>query len=82
MMSKPSTNPAGAVGDAQITAKVKSKLIGDNRVAAKDINVDTKSQVVVLRGTQKTQAAIGAAVKDAQSIEGVKKVTNQLTVKP
>ncbi|MEO7719315.1 MAG: BON domain-containing protein [Capsulimonas sp.] len=81
MMNKPSTNPNGALGDAQITMKVKNALIGDSKVAARDINVDTKSQTVVLRGTQATPAAISAAVADAKKIEGVTKVVNQLTVK-
>lgn len=81
MMNKPSTNPNGALGDAQITMKVKNALIGDTKVAARDINVDTKSQTVVLRGTQATPAAISAAVADAKKIEGVTKVVNQLTVK-
>ncbi|BDI28911.1 hypothetical protein CCAX7_009620 [Capsulimonas corticalis] len=81
MMNKPSTNPNGAIGDAQITMKVKNALIVDSKVAAKDINVDTKSETVVLRGTQADAASISAAVADAKKIEGVKQVINQLTVK-
>lgn len=82
MMNKPSTNPAGALGDAEITLRVKNALIADTNVKASAINVDVKSQVVVLRGTQATQAAKNAAAKDAAQIKGVRQVINQLAVKP
>lgn len=81
MMNTKSTNPNGVPGDMAITAKVKNALIVDSKVAAKDINVDTKSQTVVLRGTQASPAAISAAVADAKGVKGVLKVINQLTVK-
>ena len=82
MMNKPSTNPNGAPGDAIITAKVKSALIADPKVGATKINVDTKSDVVVLRGTVKSARAKAAAEADAKKMEGVSKVINQLTVTP
>ena len=81
MMNKPSKNPMGALGDGEITLRVKNALIADTNIAAHDINVDTKSQVVVLRGKQASQAQIDAAVEDAKKIKGVDKVINQLTVK-
>ena len=80
MMNKPSKNPMGALGDAEITLRVKNALIADTNVKAKAINVDTKSQIVVLRGTQETQAQIDAAIADAQQIKGVDKVDSQLTI--
>ena len=80
MMNKPSTNPSGAPGDAIITAKVKSALIADKKVGATTINVDTKSNVVVLRGAVPTAAGKAAAEADAKKIEGVSKVINTLTV--
>jgi len=80
-MNKPSTNPAGVLGDAEITLRVKNALIADKNVSAKTVNVDTKSQVVVLRGTQKSPSAITAATNDAKQIKGVKQVLSQLTVK-
>lgn len=82
MMNKPSTNPMGALGDAEITLRVHNALIADTNVKASDVNVDTKSQVVVLRGKQATQGAIAAAAKDAAQVKGVHQVINQLTVKP
>lgn len=82
MMNQPSTNPNGATGDGLITAKVKSAIIADTKVGAHNVNVDTKSGVVVLRGNVKTAAAKAAAEADARKMQGVTKVTNQLTVNP
>lgn len=82
MMSKPSTNPNGAAGDGLITAKVKAAIIADTKVGAHNVNVDTKSGVVVLRGNVKTAAAKTAAEADARKMQGVTKVMNQLTVNP
>lgn len=82
MMNKPTTNPAGVLGDAEITLRVHNAMIADTNVKASSINVDTKSQVVVLRGSQGSQGAITAAANDAKQIKGVKQVINQLTVKP
>jgi len=81
MMNKPSTNPAGVLGDAEITLRVKNALIADTNVKGSAVNVDTKSQVVVLRGSQATQAQITAATNDAKQIKGVKQVISQLAVK-
>ncbi len=82
MMNKPSQNPNGAVGDAVITAKVKSALIADTTVGANGINVDTKSGTVVLRGKVKTAAAKQAAIADAKKMQGVKNVIDQLAIAP
>lgn len=82
MMNKPSTNPAGVPGDMLITAKVKSALIADTKVTARDLNVDTKSGTVVLGGKQATAEAKTAAIADAHKIEGVKNVIDHVSVKP
>lgn len=82
MMNSPSANPNGAAGDGLITAKVKSAIIADTKVGAHNLNVDTKSGVVVLRGNVKTEAAKAAAEADAKKMQGVTKVVNQLTVNP
>lgn len=82
MMNKPSQNPAGAPGDALITAKVKSTLIADTKVGAAGINVNTKSGTVVLEGKQATAAAKTEAIADAKKVEGVKNVIDHLSVKP
>ena len=80
MMNKPSTNPNGAVGDAIITAKVKSALIKDT--IASTINVNTKSGTVVLQGKVANAKDKTTAISDAKQIEGVKNVIDHLSIKP
>lgn len=79
-MDDPSKNPQGAPGDGVITAKVKSALIADKTVRARTVDVDTKSNVVVLRGTVESEAAVKKAEAIAKKTQGVKKVINQLKV--
>ena len=73
---------ADAVGDAAITGKVKTALIGDPDVKALVIDVDTKNGVVTLSGSADTPAHSEKATTVAQGVEGVKSVENHLTVKP
>ena len=69
------------VGDAAITAKVKSALIADPDVKALRIDVDTRDGVVTLNGSADQRANADKAMAIAQGIEGVKSVQNRLTVK-
>ena len=64
--------------DSKLTSAVQSK------VAAIDpgISVDTKEAVVTLSGMVSSQDAVTEAEQSAKSVEGVKSVTNNLTVKP
>ena len=71
-----------AMGDAEITGKVKTALIADPDVKALKIDVDTKDNVVTLNGSADTKANADKAVTIAKGIEGVKSVENRLTVKP
>lgn len=69
------------VSDATITAKIKAKLIGDERTKAFDINVDTDADGrVTLRGAADSRTAKRAASEIARSVDGVKSVDNQLVV--
>lgn len=68
--------------DAAITAAVKSKLAADATLAASVINVETKDGVVTLGGTVNSAADVSKAATLAQSVDGVKSVTNNLTAKP
>jgi hyperosmotically inducible protein len=70
-----------AVGDAAITAKVKTALLADPDVKALRIDVDTKDGVVTLNGTADQQMAADKAVTIAKKIDGVKSVENKLTIK-
>ena len=69
-----------AVDDAWITTKVKADLVKDSDTKAHNINVDTKSGVVVLTGTVASIAEKSKAEKDARSVKGVVDVENQLLV--
>ena len=70
-----------AVGDAALTAKVKTALIADPDVKALRIDVDTKDGVVSLNGTADQRANADKAIAIAKRIEGVKSVEDHLTVK-
>jgi hyperosmotically inducible protein len=68
------------VNDSWLTSKTKIALFADNRVSGTQINVETKSGVVSLRGTVDSAEAKAAAGEIAQGIEGVKSVRNNLQV--
>lgn len=66
--------------DSSITARVKSKLIGSDRVAAHNIDVNTEEGVVYLLGRVKTADEKATAERIAKECEGVHKVVNHLEV--
>jgi len=69
------------VTDASITSAVKARLLADPDVSGLRIDVDTKNQVVTLKGTVKTQAEKAKAIHIARNVETVKDVTDRLTIK-
>jgi hyperosmotically inducible protein len=70
------------VDDGVLTARVKAALIGISVANAMDINVETRSGVVQLNGFVSTAEAKETAESAAVSVEGVRSVENNLTVKP
>jgi hypothetical protein len=72
---------SGRTNNATTTAAVKMKFAADKTVDASKINVDTKDNLVTLTGTVKSKVAADKAVALAKSVEGVKGVTPQLTIK-
>lgn len=66
--------------DAEITAKVKAKLLADPDVSGMKIDVDTRNGVVLLTGTSGSQAQRQRALELAARVDGVVSVTNELTV--
>ncbi len=68
------------VGDAAITAAVKTKLLADTRVSGLAIDVDTKDGVVTLTGTVKSAAQKTAALEIARGTDSVKTVQDKLVV--
>lgn len=73
--------PAGTmIDDAAITAKVKTELVGEKNVKARNIDVDTVAGVVVLSGYVDSQQEANKAGLLAKSISGVVRVKNELRV--
>lgn len=74
-------NDASAtMGDAAITAKVKSSIIAEPNIEAMNINVDTANGVVTLRGTVHSSAESDRVEDIARKTEGVKSVDNKLDI--
>jgi len=71
---------AGNSGDASTTSSIKLRLMGDSRVPAHDVNVDTTRGVVTLFGIVPTHESKQAAEQDARKVSGVKQVKNELQV--
>jgi hyperosmotically inducible protein len=68
------------VGEAAITAKIKSKMALDDYVKARTINVDTTGTTVTLTGTVQSAKEHERAVRLARETEGVTQVVDKLHV--
>jgi osmotically-inducible protein OsmY len=66
--------------DAGITMSVQAKYFSSDTVKARDIDVDTDSGVVTLRGAVDNETQRQEAEQIARSVAGVVRVDNQLTV--
>ena len=71
-----------AQSDAGITTAVKGKLVADDLVKARQINVDTRNKVVTLTGEVRTQAEESRALQIARDTKGVVNVVDQISVVP
>ena len=69
-----------AVVDTAITAKVKTALHQDKELGDRVIHVDTTAGIVTLAGQVPSRATAARAEQIAMQTEGVKSVSNQLTV--
>jgi len=67
--------------DAAITSAVKTKLLGDPKVAGLKIDVDTRDNVVTLTGTVSSEAEKAEAIRLAKTTTGVKSVVDKLVVR-
>lgn len=70
------------IDDAWITTKVKWFVMRDELLDGSDVNVDTKANVVTLKGTVPSAAARTRAAALARDTEGVTRVVDELTVGP
>jgi osmotically-inducible protein OsmY len=69
------------VDDSVVTTKVKTALIRDDKVDAADIQVKTFKGVVQLSGFANSSEQEARAVQVARTVEGVKKVENDIRLK-
>lgn len=70
------------VDDSTIQAKVKTALMGDSFFGGANVNIEMHKGIVQLGGWVDTKEFAMKAEKLAAGVEGVKKVDNQLHVKP
>jgi osmotically-inducible protein OsmY len=71
-------DPGTKLTDQQITEQVRQKLAMDDPAVAPGIFVTTRDGVVTLKGKAMTTGGIVDALHDAQSVDGVVRVDNQL----
>jgi hyperosmotically inducible protein len=69
------------VSDSALTAKIKSKMVLDDEVKARDIDVDTSGTVVTLTGDVRSIDERNRAVRLARETKGVTKVIDKLRVR-
>lgn len=70
------------LADANVTAHVKTRFLGQSGLDSLDIGVRTESGVVTLEGQVDSAAQVVLAEKVAHEVGGVKAVVNRLSVKP
>jgi len=70
------------LSDSWITSKAKIALFADERVKGRQVHVETKDGVVMLRGKVDSGEAQTAAAEIAKEIDGAKGVKNELQVVP
>lgn len=69
------------VDDSIVTTKVKTALIRDDKVNGADIQVKTFKGVVQLSGFADSSEQKARAVQVARTVDGVKKVENDIRLK-
>ena len=69
------------IDDSIVTAKIKSKFLADPDIKGFDLKVETRKGDVHLSGFVDNQAQIDRVIMITHSIEGVKNVNNQMSLK-
>ncbi len=78
----PATTSIGTgIDDGIVTAKVKSALLADPDVRSFELKVETRNGEVMLSGFVGNQAQVDRAILVARGVEGVKVVTDGVTLK-
>lgn len=68
--------------DSWITLKVKSDMVSDKNVHARDISVNTTKGVVTLSGAAGSWDEANKAAEIARRVPGVKEVENNIRIQP
>ena len=76
------SQPADALTDSIITARIKAGLLSDPGMTGADVSVNSDRGVVSLTGTIKSQEQAAIASAHAQRQDGVMRVNNELSVNP
>ena len=79
-LGKDSRSMEQVATDARITASVKSALIRNETIRARDINVDTFDNTVTLNGHVENRAEYKLAKELAAAIKGVESVDSRLKI--
>ena len=69
------------VSDSALTAKIKSKMVLDDNVKARGIEVDTSGTIVTLTGVVRSADERDRVVRLARETAGVTKVVDKLRVR-
>ena len=78
--AKAANEAAEALANGAITAKIKSKMVLDDLVKARNIGVDTNGSVVTLTGVVGSEAERQRALQLAKQTAGVTSVIDHLRV--
>lgn len=70
----------GTMSGSALTAKIKSKMVLDDHVKARGIDVDTSGTIVTLTGMVRSTEERDRAVQLAQDTEGVTEVVDRLRI--
>jgi osmotically-inducible protein OsmY len=79
-VGKAATKVGDFLSDAELTAKIRSKMALDDSVRARTIDVSTTDAIVTLTGTIGSVAGHDQAVRLARGTDGVKQVVDHLKV--
>ncbi|MGB4782120.1 BON domain-containing protein [Candidatus Methylomirabilis sp.] len=67
--------------DSAITAKIKTKLLGDSTISGFAITVETFRGRVILAGFVNSQAQVDRAIALSREVSGVREVQSALVIK-
>ncbi len=70
----------GAAEEGAITSKIKAKMVLDDTITARTIDVTTHGTIVTLTGTVRSSAERTRAVSLARETDGVSSVSDRLTI--